>query len=213
MNPEIEIWNHIALIRKDAYFTKWVKQTGDLAHHRGFLDYLQPYLKGTMIDCGANIGTHCYHYAKYGKVICFEPNPIAFECLQHNMKGTNSILYNAAVSNEVGFINIVDQGDNYGAVYTTPGDDIPTVVIDDFLFNDITFIKIDVEGDEIAALLGAAQTIKSCKPVLCIESNPETLARKGHTVKDLVALVHELGYATETRTPLDISADILCLPR
>ena len=215
MNPNIEIWNHIALIKDDAYFTKWVKEAGKLAHHDGFLDYLRPYLHGTMIDCGANIGTHAYgyNYAKFGKVICFEPNPIAFECLTHNMAGTNSELYNAAVSNVNGFIDLVDCGTNYGAVYTKPGWSIPTVVIDDFKFTDITFMKIDVEGDEIAALLGAAQTIRTYKPVMCIESNPETLSRKGHTVNDLLDLLSELGYTTEVRTPLDISSDILCKPR
>ncbi len=79
MSPEIEIYKGMALIKDDKYFTKWCKEANSLSHHLGFLHYLRPFLGGTMVDMGANIGTHSIYYAQFGHVHCFEPNAIAFE--------------------------------------------------------------------------------------------------------------------------------------
>lgn len=210
----IELWRDIAMIRDDAYYTRWIKETGKLDHHDGFLDYLQPYLRGTMLDIGANIGTHCFRYAQYGHVLCFEPNPIAFECLSHNMKGIQRVkLFNVAVSDHEGMIDMVPQGDNYGAAYTQPGTSIPTMTIDSLELNACDFIKIDVEGDEIAVLNGALKTIIKYRPVMCIECNKCTLERKGLLAEQLEHLIETLGYTHQVRQPEDISCDLLCLPR
>jgi len=212
MSPEIELWNGIALIKNDAYFTKWVKETGKLDHHTGFLEALRPYIHGTVLDIGANIGTHTCFYVKYAnRVLAFEPNHIAFECLQHNVPQAE--LFNVAVSDHKGYINIFPQGDNYGAAYTVPGYDIDTITIDSLNLDSCDFIKIDVEGDEIAVLHGAKQTILKYKPVMCIECNEHTLIRKGLTGNDLVRVIEELNYTTSVRKPEDISCDLICLPR
>ena len=74
------------------------------------------------------------------------------------------------------------------------------------------FIKIDVEGCEIEALRGTKDTIRRFKPVMCIESNPTTLARKNLTPNDLLVTLHAMGYITKQRVPADISCDLLCEP-
>lgn len=207
----IEVWNNIALIKDDAYFTKWVKEVGKLDHHDGFLNVLRKYLTGTVLDIGANIGTHTAFYVKYASlVIAFEPNPIAFECLHFNVP--KAISYNYAVSDHIGHINILPQGDNYGAAYTVPGTEVPTVTIDSLNLSACNFIKIDVEGDEVAVLRGAEQTIRKYKPVMCIECNEHTLIRKGLCGNDLVKAIEALGYSTSVRKPEDISCDLICLP-
>lgn len=206
----IEYWNNIALIDDDAYFTKWVKQTGRLDHHTGFIDFLRPYLGGVMVDIGANIGTHTIAYLQYGTVYAFEPNRIAFECLKHNCPQAK--LFNMALGSYTGWIDMVPEGDNYGAAHTTPGKSIPCRMLDSFELLFCNYIKIDVEGDEIAVLEGAKRTIARCRPVMCIESNPHTLERKGLTVKDLENKILSLNYTITERVPQDISADLLCLP-
>lgn len=224
MNPNIELWNNIALIKDDAYFTRWVKETGKLDHHDGFLNAIEKYIKGTVLDIGANIGTHTFFYVKHAnRVLAFEPNPIAFECLQHNVPQAE--LFNVAVSDHSGYINLSPQGNNYGAMYTVPvvGEideqvhearsmSIPTITIDSLYLNACDFIKIDVEGDEIAALAGAKETILKYKPVMCIECNEHTLIRKGLIGDELVAAITALGYSTSVRKPEDISCDLICLP-
>lgn len=210
----MHIWNDIALIEDDAYFTKWVKETGRLDHHQGFLKVLKPYLKGTVLDIGANIGTHTIYYANHAsRVLAFEPNPVAFECLQYNMRHClNTTLYPNAVSNHTAKVDIVPQGDNYGAVYTLPGSQIPTITIDSLDLDACNFMKVDVEGDELAVLLGAEQTIRKYKPVMCIECNEHTLARKGMDGNHLIIHIQSLGYKTSVRKPEDISCDLICLP-
>lgn len=213
MNDEIEIWEGIALLKHDKYFTRWIKQEGRLDHHLGFLEFLKPYLHGVILDVGGNIGTHSIYYSKFGHVHSFEPNPIAFECLVHNMQGTNSTLYNVAVGAENGFVSMSEVEDgNYGAVYTQPHGEIPVITIDSMQLDACDFIKIDCEGDEVAVLQGAAETIKTFKPIMCIESNPSTLVRKGLSANDLIAAIHLLGYTTKQRVPMDISCDLLCFP-
>lgn len=208
------IWNDIALIEDDAYFTKWVKETGRLDHHQGFLKALKPYLKGTVLDIGANIGTHTIYYANHAsRVLAFEPNPIAFECLRYNLRQhLNTTLYRKAVSNHEAMVDIVPQGDNYGAVYTLPGSQIPTITIDSMDLTECNFMKIDVEGDELAVLLGAEQTIRKYKPVMCIECNEHTLIRKGMDGNHLIKHIQSLGYTTSVRKPEDISCDLICQP-
>ena len=207
------IWKDIALIEDDAYFTKWVKETGRLDHHQGFLTALKPYITGTVLDIGANIGTHTFYYTKYAsRVLAFEPNPIAYECLEYNMRLTNAKLHNVAVSDHFGHIDIIPQGDNYGAVYTVPGTKIPTITIDSLALEQCNFMKIDVEGDELAVLLGAKETILKHKPVMCVEVNEHTLVRRGIDGNYLISFIEKLGYTTAVRKPEDISCDLICLP-
>ena len=209
------LWNNIALIEDDSHFTKWVQEKGRLDHHQGFLKTLKPYLHGTVLDIGANIGTHTIYYANHAsRVFAFEPNPIAFECLQYNLRQyLNTTLYPNAVSNHIAKIDIVSCGANYGAAYTLPGNTIPTITIDSLELSECNFIKIDVEGDELAVLLGAEQTVRKYKPVMCIECNEHTLIRKGMNGSHLIKHIQSLGYKTSPHNPNDISTDLICLPK
>jgi hypothetical protein len=47
----------------------------------------------------------------------------------------------------------------------------PVYTIDMFDFNEVDYIKIDVEGFEKKVLIGAANTIERCNPVIVIEQN------------------------------------------
>lgn len=46
--------------------------------------------------------------------------------------------------------------------------------LDSFKFDNIGFIKIDVEGHELKVLKGAVETLKKYSPTLCIEQNDAT---------------------------------------
>jgi FkbM family methyltransferase len=208
------LWNNIALIEDDRYFTRWVKETGRLDHHQGFLRAILPHLRGTVLDVGANIGTHTHFYLSHADYVhAFEPSPEAFECLAHNCPG--AILHNVAVGSAPGHVSMgVAEHGNYGANYTVPSSSpaIPVITIDSLNLPACDFIKIDVEGDEIEVLLGATATITKYRPVLCIECNEHTLIRKGLTGNDLVAHLNLLGYTHSIRKPEDISCDLICLP-
>jgi FkbM family methyltransferase len=56
------------------------------------------------------------------------------------------------------------------------------------------FIKIDIEGGELDALVGARHTLITHKPQLFLEMHGETMNLKRKNVAAIVACLHELGY-------------------
>ena len=137
-----------------------------------------------VVDIGTNIGNHMLYYCSQlqaKKVVCFEPNRFNREVLQKNIElnhlGNTVTVYPYAVGAENGKgiqtnftlgntgMNRVDKI----AKEASSDDAIDIRSLDDFALSKIDFIKIDVEGFETDVLLGAAQTIERCKPVILIE--------------------------------------------
>ena len=58
-----------------------------------------------------------------------------------------------------------------------------------------TFIKLDVEGSELAFLRGARQLITSLAPVMLIEINPVAIEAAGTSTTKLVGALIDLGYS------------------
>ena len=56
------------------------------------------------------------------------------------------------------------------------------------------FIKVDVEGSELALLMGARETLLTYKPKLFIELHGETMNLKRRNVAEIVGYLNELGY-------------------
>lgn len=56
------------------------------------------------------------------------------------------------------------------------------------------FVKIDIEGAELAALQGARQTLLACHPQLFLEMHGETMNLKRKKVAELVEYLNDLGY-------------------
>jgi FkbM family methyltransferase len=67
-------------------------------------------------------------------------------------------------------------------------------VIDSCSLPGRTLIKLDVEGSELAVLLGARRLIQAIKPALLIEINPRTLRAAGTSKESLLGALLDLGY-------------------
>jgi hypothetical protein len=61
----------------------------------------------------------------------------------------------------------------------------------------VKLIKIDCEGSEIPAMLGARELIARDKPFLYVEHYVDGLAQRGYTPKDLTDCIESLGYNLE----------------
>ena len=137
---------------------------------------------GVFADCGAHVGNHTIFVGMYlhpAQVIVVEPNPAAIPILQVNialnglMRVTDLTWLGTGLSDARSFADAVIHPNNLGrtsllptshpgGIRLVPGDEI-------FSQRRVDFIKLDVEGMEIAALSGLAATIARWRPSMFIE--------------------------------------------
>ncbi len=137
--------------------------------------------KGTIaLDVGAHIGIHSVSMSRAvgedGAVYSFEPQPKIYKELRINMAINdckNVYALNLAVGNEKGQIGLGEPlPGNQGGRYISrqfPIEFVDIARIDDFELENVSFIKMDVEGFEEDTLKGAEETINKSKPVMYIE--------------------------------------------
>ena len=142
--------------------------------------------KRTSLDIGASNGVYAVNLIPYSKdVIAFEPVPkkvnelkTMFKYIKSNLRVESVALSDKAgqeilrmIKNESGRSTIEAENkledclDNTRTAIT-----INTKRLDDYQLNNVGFIKIDVEGHELAVLEGAQKTIKLNLPSFLIES-------------------------------------------
>lgn len=156
------------------------------------------------VDAGANKGVYTYWLERLSQhVHAYEPNPKMFNVLKRgaSLKAT---LHHAALSDQAGefalripktgkgrysnqgaSLNHDKVGDSYGEVM------VETRRLDDEKLGKIGFIKIDVEGHEMAVLDGALETIQRDRPTLLIEMEQQ---HTGRAIEDDIKRVTDLGY-------------------
>lgn len=197
----MKIINGYAVL-EDSFHGKWIEETGRLDHNISLHGELKDYVKPGMVcvDAGAHIGTETIWLANQvgfnGRVICFEANPTAFQCLKYNCLGLKNVeIHNKALGSRDGYVDIVEVKDNYGMSFTKEGTTVPMTRIDDMGLDKCDFIKIDCEGAEPDILEGATETIKKFKPILFIEINNEALERNGYRCNDVFDKLNIFGYS------------------
>lgn len=102
---------------------------------------------------------------KFDRVVCFEPTELA------NQIDSRAEVHNVAVGAVEGECAMKHGTQNTGQTHVIEGAGIPVVAIDSLNLSGVGFLKVDVEGYELFALMGAEQTIKESRPVVLIEEN------------------------------------------
>jgi FkbM family methyltransferase len=136
----------------------------------------------TMIDVGANIGIFARPSAHvFQRVICFEPVAKNFEVLQKNLQGlTNVELYPVGISDRPDRVKFELQTMKCGCsrqVNTWSNEpgfeqyECELVTLDQYSFDQVDWIKVDVEGFEMQVLEGSRETIRNNRPWLLLERN------------------------------------------
>lgn len=226
----IEIWNGLKLIKEDQLFTKWIKEMGRLDHDQNMLPLVLPHIPkgGTVIDAGAYVGDHTCAYLEAvgsdGKVLAFEPNPEAFECLEHNCP--KALCLDHGLGKKCALASFqLDAGNIGGSTIAfkkrvCTGEIIVRVSdIDHVELPTLDFIKIDVEGMEEDVLRGGLKNISLHHPVMLIEINQQALAKHGSCRDRVFKLLDQLGYTYDNVYPGqkinvdDHHVDILCFPK
>jgi len=66
--------------------------------------------------------------------------------------------------------------------------------LDSFVFEDVDYIKIDVEGHELKVLQGATNTIKTYNPLIVVEENGSAVLWKKGKPNEAIDYLSSLNY-------------------
>ena len=144
-----------------------------------------------VLDVGASYGDSSIWWAKkFGaKVVAFEPLKDVFIALEKNVEinSVDVVAYNVAIGNGEEIA-----GKSKGGMFSARGDlKIKTKRLDEYSFDRVDLLKIDVEGFELDVIEGAIGTLKRFKPRVIIETHSrklrslchETLSKLGYELK------------------------------
>jgi len=145
-----------------------------------------------VIQAGGNVGVWPRYLRKtFANVWTFEPSTENYQLMLRNLSGVDVRSWNAALGERSGTCSMRLNPVNCGDDQTIEGAETPVFAIDDMDVNP-DLIYLDVQGDELAVLQGAVDTLQRCKPVVAIERDEKFVKLKG----DALPLLLALGYKT-----------------
>lgn len=168
---------------------EYIRQVSDKERYYFSEPFLNLRDDEVLIDGGAMLGDtvydFCFHTNSSFKAIhCFEPNLSIYKNLQMTMSGLPEHfkqkiqLHNAGLYSRNTSVHFKTIGQGSGAACIAVDGDATIDVVDidsQFQGQEVSFIKMDIEGAELDALKGAQATIQRYKPKLaiCIYHKPE----------------------------------------
>jgi FkbM family methyltransferase len=159
------------------------------------------------VDVGGNLGGYAWILAQLSRRChVFEPNPGLYRrlCVAFAFD-RRVIVHRIALSDRSGETSLriplksgvpvhglatVESANSMPGLQTTRVE-VKRRRLDDLGLTDIGFIKIDVEGHELAVLKGAEQTLRRYKPALLVEADTR---QRPDAVASVVAFLESLGY-------------------
>lgn len=168
-------------------------------------ELLEDYLfNDDFVDAGAYTGDTMErffeHYPEWkngegGSYLCFEASEDIYKTLCRNIELLNSeniLSYNYAVWDNEGVLKFdtVSYGNGEGCRVSDRGSSVKCCSLDKILGHRvISLLKMDIEGAEKKALLGAKEIIKRDKPVLaiCIYHKPEDFFEIPFEIEDIIS--------------------------
>jgi FkbM family methyltransferase len=136
----------------------------------------------TVIDAGANVGNwadSALRHLPVSRIFCFEPSKTAFENLTARFEGNRNVLcVNLGLSDQNRQVTLFSdvKGSGLSSVYSRrvehfgikfdSKEDIEVITLDSWIGDqpekiEPSILKLDVEGHELAVLVGAIKTIKN----------------------------------------------------
>lgn len=186
----------------------------EIAETKWVTDYLRPGM--TFVDVGANVGYFSLLAARQvgscGRVLAFEPSPVAFAALEETIR-LNQIgqitAENLACGEQCGSLslNLYEESCHSPSLVPSPHStvelgSVDVIRLDDYCANHqiehIDLIKIDVEGFEPEVLRGLSDLFArgAVAAILC-ELNPHWLKLKNETVAELNDLICGFGFVVD----------------
>lgn len=181
-----------------------------LDHLDAALEHVPAGRRRIAIDGGAHVGSWTFHMLKRGfnTVRCFEPSRDTFECLRENVHEWSLEhvadpakqfvgLHRCALGAETNKMGMKDDtkyaGGNTGGRHLKGDGDVDVRPLDVYRWDDVDFIKLDLEGYEPFAIRGAIETITRCKPVIMFEDKYRMAHRYSYAPGEAGRMLEGLG--------------------
>jgi FkbM family methyltransferase len=154
----------------------------------------KPFIRNfrTALDVGCRVGEYTrYLQLDFARTFAFDPN--LWPNFRFNVDLSKVTHFTCAIGDDRGETVMFSGGhvNREGAKIKT----VPVYTIDMFDFQDVDYIKIDVEGFEKKVLIGATKTLERCNPVIVIEQNHVVL--DGDQRYSAKAYLESIGYRAE----------------
>lgn len=128
------------------------------------------------VQAGGNCGLMITPLADaFARVYTFEPDPLNFYCLVHNVPQQNVFKMQSCLGAESGTVSMLLCESNTAAHHVAGSHKgplrgpVPVMTVDQLRLPACDLLMLDIEGFEMQALYGAQQTIAEFKPVICVE--------------------------------------------
>ncbi|MBW9056657.1 FkbM family methyltransferase [Rhizobium mesosinicum] len=188
-----------------------------------------------VLDIGANVGAHALPLAQLvgpsGRVISFEPTANAFRKQLANI-ALNPDLASRIEANQMMLMRDLKSalpssiysswplesaddlhGEHFGRLMSTDGATMNTVdLYVKSLGRRIDFIKLDVDGNELDVLLGAAEVLSTSRPQIMLELAPYVYAKSPEKFDEILNILWRNGYrirSVESGKVLPQNADLV----
>lgn len=167
-----------------AWMRRWLEDARgnevEMDHLRVMVDPLR-----AAVDVGANVGKYSFRLSGLSpEVYSFEPHPSLARKLRHALP-KNVVVQAVAVSDAPGVAQLkfpiingerslalasIENGSFSNSVMRVETVVVPTARLDDLVAKPVGFIKIDVEGHELAVLRGAIGILNKWRPTVLVEA-------------------------------------------
>ena len=188
----------------------------ELLHDSGEIECLRHFLHAgdTFLDVGANHGGFSIRAAPIvgprGLVVAIEPQPRMAALVEQSLREIKDLKFHmhpiACGEKEATITFYIPLGSSgsagrfaaYSAQAAHTEVQVPMKRFDEAVdwraFPGEVFLKLDIEGSELAFLTGAANFINTRRPRILMEVNPVTLSGAGLTIAQLIAPLLAAGY-------------------
>lgn len=162
----------------------WLRRTGgkfEPATTPWMLEMMQG-ATGAYVDVGASTGWFAIPIAKRGyRVLAFECNARSLQRLKDNcaLNDVYMTIHPVAVTDRIGTaifthnprLPLTSGGSLEYVPANRASEAVPCATLDSLIDEPVSFIKIDVEGHELAVLRGAERVIAENRPAMVLEAN------------------------------------------
>jgi FkbM family methyltransferase len=186
--------------------------------------------EGDILDIGANVGYTASLFARTvgpdARIYAFEPDCAAYQMLSDVVRRKNLPpiveAIHSAVGDEVGSVefwhNKSHSADHRVATAALKAtgllkedtESVPLTSVDAFVasrqLQRVAFIKVDVQGYEIAVCRGSEKTLQRFPDaIFCVEYSPESMRDLGFDPQELLQFFRSRGYQLYLLTPATLS--------